>query len=388
MKTVLSHSGWEYEIIFRLAGFKRKEDILGNIGNISFQKEIKIDGITFRRNEDAARSFLNPSEKFLFAKVPVTATDDRSAGFKAKEDLEEILDLIRFEMEWGVVSISKPFLAIRPKEQKASLFSFPYQIPNPRKSIREREFRDFLDMTRTILEASKIKLESRKKIKSALRYYRMGSDSDEFENKFLNWWTALEYLLREGDKGSIIEQVEKRLVTTLLLIYTTKHLDSIQSTLTFCKQGDYLDLSRKDMFLLLRDAGKYKRIQSDLIDYPVVAFYLDWFQKNTKDPNSLKDYLARHEERLRWHINRIWRVRCDIVHSAEYSINLTLLSANLEYYLKSLLLIILNHLKRNPTIESLGEFFERNEFSCENLKNDLQNGNEDSLFEILNEEIF
>ncbi|MCK4485355.1 MAG: hypothetical protein KAU38_01160, partial [Desulfobacterales bacterium] len=331
-------------------------------------------------------SFFRPSQYVLFAKVNIQAQDDRSAGFIAKGQLEDSLDLIRFELEHDVVTIHQSFLAIRHKTRKARMYRLPAQIPNPKKNVDKDEFKTFVAMTEAFVKPDRIKVDSYKKIRSALRYYRMGSDSERLENKLTNWWTGIEYLSRtESKSGGIVQSVESKLVPTLLLSYVTKHLDDIKSTLGFCRIGEFTSVSSTNMFSLLRRGQYYKDIQDELSGYPLVGFSLNYFTDKTKNAASLKDFLEKHEKRLRWHIHRIWRVRCDIVHSAEYSIGLTLLCANLEYYLKSLLTAVIDQWNRNPRMESLEEFFERSQFTHTRLMQDLKQGEEKSFMDILDE---
>ena len=241
-------------------------------------------------------------------------------------------------------------------------------------------------MVNKIFQNKVLNQQSREKIKSAFHFYRGGRDSEQSQNKFLNWWTALEYLTRTGEKGEIITETEKRVVAALCLDYSLKHLRSYGNALHFCRlnltegqqaqfhKTEYRDLSLCDFFQLIRDPTEFSEMIGRLGQYPALAFHLTTFRAQTNDAISLKAWYERHERHLRWHINRIWRVRCNIVHSAEYSMNLTLLSANLEYYLKYLISLILDGLTRNSAIGSLVELYDRIDYSYGCLRKDLEAG--------------
>lgn len=374
----------EYEIIFRLEGGKKPDLIPEQIAGIRFERTPSLADSTGR-----VRSFLSPGQNVLFARIKVVSQDDRSAGLVAKDNLEEILDLIRFELEQEVVSIDQEFISIRTDKNTSRVFKLPGHIPNPQKNVDKDSFQLFIRTVGDTFQNDPAARESRERLKSAFRFYRMGRDSQEFENKFLNWWTGLEYLVRVGERGSIIGEIEKRFLPLMVLNYTRKHLESYRNTLAYCKieipqktlekfgASDLRELGLADLFSLIHNSTDYDEIVKQLGSFPSVHLHLERFKEQTKTPKSISDFLSQHEERLQWHINRIYRIRCDIVHSAEYTVNLTLLCANLEYYLKSILSTILEQLSRNKSIISLNEVFDRIEHACSSVKNDLKRGNSD-----------
>lgn len=97
------------------------------------------------------------------------------------------------------------------------------------------------------------------------------------------------------------------------------------------------------------------------------------------DPRILHSRNAVHELRLRWHLQRLWRARCDIVHSAERTVSAALLCANLEYYLKTTLMALLRALREVPTLSGPKEFFDRQALSYDLVQAELKTGSEDAL---------
>jgi len=69
--------------------------------------------------------------------------------------------------------------------------------------------------------------------------------------------------------------------------------------------------------------------------------------------------LDRHHRHLMWHLGRLYRIRCCIVHGSAVQFKMPLLAANLEFYLKELIIICLRSLGSNPHIASLREIFQR-----------------------------
>ena len=388
-KQIVDHGNYTYQSLFRLKGCKKNEFLPSELTDIQFEKEPVIENA-----DETVKSFLYPGQKIVFAKITAAAQDDRSAGIIAKKRLDDLLDLIRFELEQEVITVDKKFVSIRPDKLTARIFRLPSEIPNPNKNITAEDFKQFIHRVNNLIETHSIDRESREKIKSAIRFYRMGRDSEQFGNKYLNWWTALEYLLRSA-KGKIIDEIENKLKAVLLSNYITKYLQSYKSTLSYCRVkptmtvcekfsiATFAELSNFDFFYLLRDQTEIDSIDMQLSKYPAVVFRLDRFINRIKNSNSLLSFISAHEKNVSWHIHRIWRVRCDIVHSAEYSLNLILLSANLEYYLKYLLNIILSALNENKSISGLNELFTRMDYVQKRLMKELNEDKQVCLDELL-----
>lgn len=370
LKSILAQGESDYEITFRLIGFRRYNENLAEIGRISFVPQASCD-----TDDTRIKEFTTTGQNVVFARTITTGLDAQSAGLQAKQQIDNLLDLIRFELEGNVVKVDERFIARKKIDDDIAIFRLPSRIPNPSRNLGNEEFLAFLNDVEYALEGAPINAESRKKITSAFRFYRMGRDTPQYENKFINWWTALEYLLRTGEEGSIITEIEEKLSSALLLEYTVKHLKSYLSACAFCGVDiGAAWISPADFFKLIHDKARWNDIKEQMKKYPILLVSLEKFRQHTKNHESISTFFATHENHLRWHIHRLWRMRCDIVHSAEYAINLTLLSANLEYYLKTLLAIVLKYLRANPRIESLSELFARIDYSVKRLKESLKNG--------------
>ena len=73
---------------------------------------------------------------------------------------------------------------------------------------------------------------NRDRIISSFRFYRYGSDTNIFENKLVNWWTATEYLTsNDKSSGSIANRVIGSITPVLCLSYMKKHLSATKRAL-------------------------------------------------------------------------------------------------------------------------------------------------------------
>ncbi|MFM0514625.1 hypothetical protein [Paraburkholderia sp. RL17-373-BIF-A] len=110
-----------------------------------------------------------------------------------------------------------------------------------------------------------------------------------------------------------------------------------------------LDLAQ--LYTVLAQPTHRQTINDRLRDLRFTQMRFDQFMGFLASPTDMKTFLIRVEQGLRWHLQRIWRARCDIVHSAGRMINIALLCANLEAYLKSVPTALLAAFGRIPTLE-------------------------------------
>jgi hypothetical protein len=154
-----------------------------------------------------------------------------------------------------------------------------------------------------------------------------------------------------------------------------KHVTSYKNALLFCGVKNIDDrTSALELFENLHDSEKFSDILRQIGDNPFLKHRIEGFIKQTNSTRALGAFLEKHKKHLEWHIHRIWRVRRDIVHSAEYSLNLNLLSANLEYYLKSLLGLIIESLTSKQNIGAIDELYVRYQYANERLYQEMKTG--------------
>jgi hypothetical protein len=148
-----------------------------------------------------------------------------------------------------------------------------------------------------------------------------------------------------------------------------------------------LELPRdpRDLYRLFKRSDVRMAVAEALAKEP----YLRWKISSTLDalatPAAYRLILKQHEKRVRWQIQRVWRARCDIVHSARRAVSEFLLCANLEFYLKVTLMSLLAQLRQIKTLSDPEEFFERRIYSYQKLVADLESGSDAVLEDTLSE---
>lgn len=229
--------------------------------------------------------------------------------------------------------------------EKASTLPSNFQIDGYFRSSRN-VFDELLDKVK-MLRKNKVSEESIDKIISSIRYLRTGSESPELESKLLNYWIGLEYIftsLRDGE--NTITRLKKYFSVCHGLIYIKRNLYD------FHKAIDRLGISEKitgynhDLSYLSTSQSYHEIIENstnELMNFRA-AFYLKW----NENSGEIKKALQKHEENLQWNLNRLYRMRNEIVHNAAVKNSIYVNVSHIKYYLTFILNSILDFMANRP----------------------------------------
>lgn len=320
----------------------------------------------------------------LFAAGEADAVDARTAGQLVHERISRVLDIVRFEYDRASIYISDQF-ASRKNDDEWRLLPIPKVVPNPQSSISRDELDSFAQSVGLLVSSNRFSREGRERVVSAFRLYRMGADTTNFESKLVNWWTGLEFLAKGMSGSSSIASVVEDSVTPILMgVSVINHLNAYRQALLehsivltdviSGQEKSLKNLNYAELYDVLATPAYRLAINSQLRDHPHTQLRFDQFMGYLAAPAEMRSFLERSEQGLRWHLQRVWRARCDIVHSAGRMVNIALLCANLEAYLKSVLRAVLAAFGRIPTLESPQELFLRVEHDYISARDALDRG--------------
>lgn len=391
---IMAGQARDFHIVIALDNVTSPEDFPPDIGGIRFAKTPQLEAPQGANHRSRlAQSYLRTAGSRLFASARVNSHDARVAGDQALDQLNRVVNLIRFEYEAARVTIPEAF-AYQAGDQPVRTLQFPSRVPNPSASVDSAGVQAFVEAVDELVLHAHFKPEGLDRVHSAFRLYRTGLDTTVLENKLVNWWTALEYLVRGAASESAIGQSVERLVTPVLAVaYFPKHLLAHRNVLVeLCPPLEdpvtHQPLELRSMNLLaLYETFVREDVQALLLPalaaHPYIEEHVASFLGMLRNPNALFGQASVHEKRVRWHLQRLWRTRCDIVHSAGRQKSLLLLCSNLEYYLKTTLMAILNEVRRLPTLSGPKEFFERQQYAHNELQDDLRAGRDVVLRRLL-----
>ena len=239
----------------------------------------------------------------------------------------------------------------------------------------------YLEFTRklpTILNDSLVINETKEKIKSAIRYLRLGNQSTEVEHKFINYWIGLEYLFSNYESQNTINRIKEHFINAHTLAYVKRNvynLKKVFAQLSSPNQALVPAYNVSDDSYLKKETFYNELFANILPKFPLLAYrgikLKQWFFKNGKAANA-KDYLRTHKDHLEIHFTRIYRLRNEIIHDAATNTNNEQIASNLRYYLTFILNELIDFLyKSTANRKSIEEYFILNEIKLGNIE---QNG--------------
>lgn len=362
LKNELLAAPREHQVIFAVSGAPKTSDVCcGNFGDVVIsQDEPELREGTY------GKPLFSKAPRRLFASAVVKSRDGRSAGLQAYGEIGKILDLMRFEYDTPLIKAGTRFLL--KDDEGYRLLPLPQLVPNPEADPPTKTLEEFVTHLTDLGARDPSQNETRDRIFSAFRLYRLGTGANMFDNKLVNWWTGLEYLTSGGKTGRDIgETVKNALAPTLALTYLPKHLVAFRSALAVLNvevqiAGASVSIkhcSNAQFYTVLKDPTQSAAVLASCTSQPYLWKHLSAFVDVIKTPARTADLIKAHDQRIRWQIERIYRTRCDIVHAGRQVITASLLCANLEFYLRMTLKSMLKGFSSVATLMGPAEFFER-----------------------------
>jgi hypothetical protein len=333
----------------------------------------------------------HPAPGRLFAYTDTFAPDERTAGVNALKLLNQVINLVRFEFEKSRISIGTDFACDAGNApKKARIFRLPVLVPNPASLLDEVSLEEFVVSVNELVSSNRFDRQGLDRINAAFRLYRVGLDDQIMENKLVNWWSALEYFSRGSSAGGGIGAwVENHIAPVLCVRYLPKHLLALKGVLVEFKVGlTHPDTNQEvnpktltliELFGLVQHAKVKSQVMVGLAHSVFISNHVSELMNQLCEPKRIHTMLKAHEERVRWQLQRIYRARCDIVHGSVRIIDSVLLCANLEYYLKSVLIGLLQEIRHVPTLQSPREYLDRQGHAYKEILRGLNEGRMDAV---------
>lgn len=355
----------EFRVALRISGGKNVRK-LGAFRDFTLSTECPI-----QVEHEYERAFAKSDDFTTFAWGRFYAVDFSSAAIIACEEIEPLLDSLRFRFEPGLLEIERESLVIRDGDHRRMIVSLSNPVPNPIEVPDEDDFNTFSEKLSHILGSRYFEEESKNRLETALRRYRAGRDSHNYSEKFLNWWMGLEALTNVGGTRigrTVTENVSRVMLTGYLFrllrdfVITLNYLriDWTESFRKVSLSDSLQKLNVPGLLRLLQDPSLSCQLLEAIGNRPLVQVrgqrLVDWVSQ----PNKLYNQLSSHLRRLTWHLSRLYRIRCCLVHGSSVRFRLPLFSANLEYYLQQAIIFTIESLHENPHIADLSSLFQRN----------------------------
>jgi hypothetical protein len=368
-----------YRVILRLSGSSK----LSGFGEFSGFNFRSLPGFT-PDGSPPQRKFAVTSSLTSFAETQVEAVDFTAAAIAARERFERCLDQLRFNFEPEPLKVDVRCLVERSGDRRTKLPEVRHLVPNPHHHLDLDDFREFSAQLDDVLERKSIEPESRERLRAAIRHYRLGSDAETYKDKFLNWWMGLEFLSYVGADGFIGRTVAVHTSDALLQRYLYRFISDLVRTLKGHKIAWTNDLANDSgaptleeldyprALKLIESPVHSETLANSFPDNPVARIRIRRLAAKLQGPVKTADALAAHHRYLRWDLGRLYRIRCCIVHGSEVRFRLPLFTANMEFYLKDLIVVCLRSFSMNAHLTSLREIYQRAAVARERLDKELR----------------
>ncbi len=190
-------------------------------------------------------------------------------------------------------------------------------------------FLRFYPLIGAVEENDNIEQDVKDRLNSALRYLRMGNTTVEMEQRFINYWIALEFLFSSPETNeNTFTRLKTHLINILYCSYPRRNVLFLNEELVkkgYIESGTCFSIENIDDLI--------SRITSPLLKYRMHDIKSKLYN-NTGDK---KDYLSNHETNLTRHLVRIYRLRNELIHEAAINQDIENITSNLRYYLVFLL---------------------------------------------------
>lgn len=337
LEQVFSYGPEKYDVIYKIKCYS-ESDI--KIASQLIRKMEKFPS-AYSKNKFVNEKFKEKGEGEGYYSVQIESLDFWSALHKSQPIISETIELnILHDIDNRIV-LEKQALIIHSKTKKIRMASTEENLDGFY-TYQEPEFYRFVENYKKIEEGS----DAREKIRSAIRFYKLGNDSVELEHKFLNYWIGFEQLFSSVDSD---EDSIKRIKSFFI---------PINAVFYWQRRTNYLlaSLGRAGKILTVKD------LLSDDLDIeglsdPLILSRLKSYNSILKENKQLKATLEIHSKRLEQHLTRIYRVRNELVHEGKSSVDLFLLTGHLRHYLLFSIEQITNELIDNPPLRNLDDVF-------------------------------
>lgn len=340
---------------------------------------IEINNCTFFNDE--AQGKVN-------VKLKVSAISAHSAFNRAEKIIKEVIDCYAYILQNNSIKISPAFMLLNDDGSTLKKITAYEKTTNAEDDYNDNIFTTYNIMIDRILKDDNL-TELRLKLLSSFRQYYNGASSLSSESRFISFWSALEALTLgvSDEKIPHDQHVLNVVLPNIGLNYYSKRLRSFKNAIIELNiyiikahgmNIDITNITNKELFKQLKDPVFLASLHTALNDNIYFKFKIQKFHDSIKTPSALYDNLIRHEEKVKHHVNRLYRTRNAIVHNALSYPVLNLLSLNLQHYLRSCINSVFEILEETPSMTNVSEAFLRFNFDKENAMIDLNpdHGNE------------
>jgi len=242
---------------------------------------------------------------------------------------------------------------------------------------------DIYEMTKNIIKGDNNEVITR--LSAAFAYTNLSRSSYFQETKFITLWIALESIMRSGQYSDIVSNVKRILPAALCARYfykmarnfiedclrcNIKILNVENITINF-ELPDKVNLV-KSLICVFRTEQHYENLLQKCEVNDLLYYRCEELRYIFNDLDKIREKITHFKRKVEWHIQRIYRIRNEITHSAfRDERSLMIYIEHLYSYLSQLISEIVFYVERKGTtsIEAIYASLETNYSVFEELSN-------------------
>lgn len=381
---VVDYSLETYQVIFKLEIPTDVVENLNPIPDVSIISDISeyITG-NGRSLTEEVKSFASKKQRQThYYLINVSARDVFQALNKARINFAENMDLIHLGYSEQEITTWEKVLIINKQFNNSNFYTIQpvaYSLDGQFKDGNTL-YKSFVEAINRIQSNPDIKNDTKEKIKSSVRYLRLGNTALEVEHKFINYWFALEHLFSDAltdNNDNSINKIKRSFPKIHCTIFIKRILKDFHDNIDRLKVSSSIPTYSAEIDYL-KDSSTYDYIITNLSSsHPLLAFRAIKIKKALFTPPTgpkksiLSDRVKRHKQDLEWHLARMYRIRNSIVHDASSGKNIISITANLKYYLIFIISHTIKILENHNSLQSIEDLLALSEEMYDSLENEL-----------------
>ncbi|MFI3165567.1 MAG: hypothetical protein R3Y45_04735 [Bacillota bacterium] len=300
------------------------------------------------------KSLLNADN--YYGIINVNAHDFNAAALKGVQSLNKKLSVASYYNYASKTIISDAEIIVFNGNSGVTIDS--KQLINPSEYL-DASTNNVFNQTVEIFNSSQYSLLANK-LMPVFSYVSLSRASMFQETKYINLWIALESIMNTGNYTDIITHIKGVLPAVLNAKYIYRLFRNFAEDCIRCEVNlDSLAINLQeidkhklvaDIIAVMRDEIKSEVLQCACAQNQLLTFRFLELKELIADKNNIVKRLREHEKRLEWHIQRLYRIRNEIAHSAiGESVSLVIYIEHLYSYLTQLITEIVYIAKHKNT---------------------------------------
>ena len=183
---------------------------------------------------------------------------------------------------------------------------------------------------------------SRIRLNRAVNLHSQALTSTSNENRILNLWICYETLFGGGKTTTVIHIINS-LTHICSLKYFERIFNELSKSVRMWNRMEFNQIKKITnqtndtkaicVFSLSSEySAERMSLYQKLNEFPLLRHRINELNRNLKSADKILNYLSKHNEKIKWHIKRLYRTRNQIVHDGYMPQNLEILVENAHSY--------------------------------------------------------